>query len=47
MAAGGKCMEGLSPEAKQKLIDARMKWYLEQDEVADSKWEGWAEKRPK
>lgn len=46
MAAGGKCMEGLSPAAKQKLIDARMKWYFGQDEIDDSGWKSWAAKRP-
>lgn len=29
MKAGGPCMAGLSPAAKQRLIDERMKWYLE------------------
>ena len=29
MKAGGPCMDGLSPAAKQRLIDERMKWYLE------------------
>ena len=33
MKAGGPCMEGLSPEAKQFLIDRRMAWYYEQDEI--------------
>jgi hypothetical protein len=41
MKAGGECMAGLSPEAKQKLIDERMEWYLDQDEVNDGAWEGW------
>ena len=41
MKAGGPCMEGLSPAAKQKLIDERMEWYLGQDEVNDSRWDGW------
>lgn len=27
MAAGGPCMEGLSPENKARLIERRMKWY--------------------
>lgn len=26
MTAGGPCMQGLSPAAKQRLIDLRMKW---------------------
>lgn len=26
MKAGGPCMEGLSPEAKARLFDRRMKW---------------------
>jgi hypothetical protein len=29
MKAGGPCMAGLSPAAKQRLIDERMKWYYE------------------
>ncbi len=44
MKAGGPCMEGLSPVAKQKLIDERMEWYFEQDEIDDSAWEGWTER---
>ena len=31
MVAGGPCMEGLSPEAKGRLFERRMKWLLEQD----------------
>ena len=46
MKMGGPCMQGLSPAAKQKLIDARMEWYLDQDEVDDSDWENWKERRP-
>jgi hypothetical protein len=42
MKAGGSCMEGLSPVAKQKLIDERMEWYFEQDEIDDGAWAGWA-----
>ena len=45
MSAGGPCMHGLSPAAKQKLIDARMKWYFEQDEIDDSAWEDWPKHR--
>lgn len=45
MSAGGPCMQGLSPAAKQKLIDARMKWYFEQDEIDDSAWEDWPKHR--
>ena len=41
MKAGGKCMEGLSPAAKQRLVDKRMEWYLAQDEIDDSIWDGW------
>jgi hypothetical protein len=41
MSAGGPCMQGLSPAAKQKLIDARMKWYFDQDEINDDAWEFW------
>jgi hypothetical protein len=29
MKAGGPCMEGLSPEAKGRLFDLRMKWLTE------------------
>jgi hypothetical protein len=29
MKAGGPCMEGLSPEARARLIDKRMKWLLD------------------
>ena len=29
MTAGGPCMTGLSPAAKQRLIDRRMTWYFE------------------
>lgn len=29
MKAGGPCMEGLSPEAKARLFELRMKWYEE------------------
>ena len=45
MAAGGPCMQGLSPAAKAKLIDARMEWYFEQDEIEDSAWEDWPKHR--
>jgi hypothetical protein len=31
MKAGGPCMKGLSPEAKQRLFDLRMKWLEERD----------------
>lgn len=41
MKSGGPCMFGLSPEAKQKLIDERMEWYFELDEIDDSAWENW------
>lgn len=43
MAAGGRCMSGLSPAAKARLIDMRMAWYLSHDETPhkdDDKWEG-------
>lgn len=46
MKAGGPCMEGLSPAAKQALIDARMEWYFEQDECNDSQWDGWTPDKP-
>lgn len=32
MKAGGPCMEGLSPEAKARLFDLRMKWLEENAE---------------
>lgn len=42
MKCGGVCMDGLSPEAKRRLIDARMEWLLHQDEAPnDYKWDGW------
>jgi len=31
MKAGGPCMEGLSPQAKARLFERRMKWYEEQN----------------
>jgi hypothetical protein len=43
---GGPCMEGLSPEAKTRLVERRMNWYFEQDEIDDSRWDGWSERRP-
>lgn len=46
MKAGGPCMEGLSPAAKQRLVDARMEWYFDQGEIDDEVWDGWAERRP-
>lgn len=46
MAAGGPCTAGLSPAAKQKLIDERMEWYFAQDEARyDDRWEGWPKHR--
>lgn len=41
MKCGGQCMEGLSPAAKQKLIDERMTWYFAQDEINDDEWDKW------
>lgn len=41
MKCGGQCMTGLSPGAKRKLIDARMEWYFDQDEIEDGVWEDW------
>lgn len=41
MKAGGQCMDGLSPEAKARLIDKRMEWYFDQDEIDDGAWEDW------
>lgn len=46
MKAGGQCMAGLSPAAKQYLIDLRMEWYFAQDECNDSRWEGWTPDKP-
>ena len=45
MVAGGPCMQGLSPAAKAMLIDARMEWYFDQDEIEDSAWEDWPKHR--
>jgi len=45
MKAGGPCMEGLSPEGKRKLVDARMEWYFGLDEIDDGVWEDWEKKR--
>jgi hypothetical protein len=47
MKAGGQCMHGLSPEAKRRLIDARMEWYFAEDEVEpvkDEIWEHWVKR---
>ncbi len=41
MRMGGPCMAGLSPAAKTKLVDARMAWYFDQDEINDDAWEFW------
>lgn len=46
MKCGGQCMAGLSPRGKQKRIDERMVWYVEHDEIDDSKWEDWEKRRP-
>ncbi len=45
MRMGGPCMEGLSPAAKAKLVERRMAWYLDQDEIDDSDWEDWPKHR--
>lgn len=45
MVAGGECMRGLSPAAKQALIDARMAWYFAQDEIDDDRWTEWPKHR--
>lgn len=45
MAMGGPCMQGLSPAAKLKLIERRMAWYFDQDEIDDSAWEDWPKHR--
>lgn len=41
MAMGGPCMQGLSPAAKLKLVERRMGWYFDQDEIEDSAWDEW------
>lgn len=46
MKCGGQCMEGLSPEAKRRLIDKRMEWYFDQDECRDGQWDGWTPDKP-
>lgn len=45
MRMGGPCMEGLSPAAKLKLVERRMAWYFDQDEIDDSVWEDWPKNR--
>lgn len=45
MRMGGPCMAGLSPAAKLKLVERRMAWYLDQDEIDDSAWEHWPRNR--
>lgn len=45
MKMGGQCMQSLSPAAKLKLVERRMAWYFEQDEVDDSEWEDWPKHR--
>ncbi len=45
MAMGGPCMAGLSPDAKLKLVEARMTWYFDQGEIDDSAWEDWPKHR--
>jgi hypothetical protein len=42
---GGPCLDGLSPAAKLKLVERRMAWYLDQDEIDDSAWEDWPRHR--
>lgn len=39
MRCGGQCMDDLSPEAKNRIIDKRMEWYFDQGEIDDSRWE--------
>src|SRR5271156_2961080 len=46
MKAGGPCMDGLSPAAKHLLIDRRMAWYFDQDEIDDQQWDGWTPDKP-
>lgn len=45
MRMGGPCMAGLSPAAKLKLVERRMAWYFNQDEIDDSIWEDWPKHR--
>ena len=45
MRMGGPCMSGLSPASKLKLVERRMAWYLDQDEIDDSDWEDWPKHR--
>lgn len=45
MSMGGPCMAGLSPAAKTKLVERRMAWYFDQDEIDDSEWEDWPKHR--
>lgn len=45
MRMGGPCMTGLSPAAKLKLVERRMAWYFDQDEIDDSIWEDWPKHR--
>lgn len=45
MTAGGPCMDGMSPEARARLIDARMTWYFAQGEINDAAWEEWPKNR--
>lgn len=45
MRMGGPCMDGLSPAAKMKLVDRRMRWYFDQDEIDDGEWEDWPDHR--
>lgn len=49
MKAGGPCMVGLSPAARQHLIDKRMEWFFGLDEIPchlDDVWEGWTPDKP-
>lgn len=45
MKMGGPCMAGLSPAAKASLVDARMEWLFDHDEIDDSAWEDWPKNR--
>ena len=45
MKAGGPCMEGLSPEAKRRIIDARIAWYEAEGEWDDEIWTDWAKRK--
>jgi len=41
MRAGGQCMDGLSPAAKSRLFDLRIKWMFESEEERDGARPPW------